>query len=240
MQPLREMQKDFAEALLDGAGHSWGHTVYRGNAFGNWTEALANAYPILRKIVGVNFFNVLARDYAREHPSTSGDLNEFGRRLPKFVAAWPQTLDLPYLPDVARMEWRAHLAHHAANAPAFDAAAVARLPPERYAGLRPLLAPACSLMRSDWPLGRIWAVHQEGYAGEIDVDLAAGVDRVLIHRPRWRTEVASVATGDFRFLAGAGRGRSLGKMVDGALAVDPSFDPAHALLRWVQAGALFL
>src|SRR5258708_8332119 len=95
--------------------------AYRRNVFGNWSGALANAYPIVRKIVGGEFFDAMAREYAREHPSTSGDLNEFGARLPGFVAACPHTRDLPYMPDVSRMEWLAPLPFYSPSAPACHA-----------------------------------------------------------------------------------------------------------------------
>ncbi|MGH7551852.1 MAG: DNA-binding domain-containing protein, partial [Longimicrobiales bacterium] len=36
--------------------------VYRGNVDGNCAKALANAYPILRTVVGGEFFDAMARD----------------------------------------------------------------------------------------------------------------------------------------------------------------------------------
>ena len=61
--------------------------VYRGNVYGNRTKALAAAYPIVRKIVGADFFDAMAREYARGNPAASGDLNEYGERLATFTFA---------------------------------------------------------------------------------------------------------------------------------------------------------
>ena len=241
MPSLREAQRAFAGALLERSRErSWGMSVYRGNAIGNWSGALANAYPIVRKIVGVEFFDAMVRAYAFEHPSRSGDLNEYGGHLPDFVAAYPDTQDLPYLPDVARMEWLAHLSHYAPDALPFDAAALAKLRPENYAALRPSLAPGSALMKSHWPLGRIWTVHQDDYMGDPAVDLSTGVDWILLHRPRWRVEVLSIALGDYRLLACASRDEPLGELLEAVLTLDPSFDPSSALARWVHAGVLSL
>lgn len=241
MHSLREAQRAFAGALLDrGRELSWGISVYRSNVFGNWAGALANAFPIVRKIVGADFFDALAREYARAHPSTSGDLNEYGARLPGFVASYPDTQDLPYLPDAARMEWLAHLAHFAADPAPFDPAVLAKVPPGQYPLLRPKLAPGGALLSSDWPLARIWTVHQDDYAGDTAVELRASLDRILICRPRRRVEVLSITLGDYRFLAGASRDEPLGELLDAALSLDPSFDPSSALARWVHAGVLSL
>ncbi len=239
MRSLLEYQRKFSEALLSKEqSAAWGMAAYRRNVFGNWSGALANAYPIVRKIVGGEFFDAMAREYAREHPSTSGDLNEFGARLPGFVAACPHTRDLPYLPDVARMEWLAHLAYYAPDAAPFDAKRLAALPAENNPELKFKLAPGSALMRSDWPLARIWEVHQDGYSGEVAVEFTPGSHRVLIYRPRWRVEVCPVSLGEYRFLAGAGRGQTLGQLVDAALELDPIFDPSAALPRWVGLRAL--
>lgn len=239
MPSLLECQRAFAAALLDtSTTGSWGLRAYRNNAFGNWSGALANAYPIVRKIVGIDFFDALAPGYARAYPSTNGDLTEFGAHLAEFVSVFHGTQDLPYLPDVARMEWLAHLAYYAADAAPFDPRALAGVAPEKYAGLRPRLAPGSALLRSDWPLARIWFVHQDGFEGDLEVDLRAGPDCVLVLRNGWNVGVRSVTPAEYRFLDGAGRGETLGAALDAALRIDPAFDAAAALPRWVQAGAV--
>jgi len=212
--------------------------VYRGNVHANCAKALAATYPIVRKIVGEDFFVGLAREYANTHPSTSGDLNAFGDALPEFVAAFPHTADLPYLPDVARMEWLAHRAYFAGDAVPLELARLRGVAPADLAKLCPVLAPACALLESRWPLARVWEVHQADYPGEIAVDLNAGPDRILVHRPVWRPRVASLSTGDSRFLASAIEGRSLGVALEAALASDSSFEPGAALSRWFEAGVI--
>ena len=251
MLSLPELQTGFAAALADArhvaavlplfsgapARAQARLAVYRGNVYGNLAKALAGAYPVTRKIVGDEFFAAMAREYAREHPSRSGDLNRYGERLAEFVATFPDTADLPYLPDVARMEWLAHLAYYAADPAPFDVAALADIPDERYAGLTARLAPACALLESSWPLERIWAVHQDDYSGEFGADLQSGPHSVLVHRPRWRAEVLSLAAGDFRFLQSLSQGETLGTALE-AGAGEPGFDPSDALARWIGLGVV--
>ena len=249
---LLELQRSFGTALVD-AGQPERIVplvrgepriaverlaVYRGNVAGNTARALANAYPIVRKILGEEFFDGLAREYARAHPSTSGDLNDYGSQLAEFVAGFAHTQDLPYLPDVARMEWLAHRAYYAADAAPLDPARLAAVPEADYAKLRPVLAPACGLLASRWPLARIWTVHQGDYAGAFEGDLDSGPDRILVHRPRWRAIVEPIRPGEYRFLGCALGGDSLGHALAAALAEDPEFDLPAALARWVAAGVI--
>ena len=235
MPSLLELQQGFASRILQPDGDP-GLAVYRNNIHENCAKALAGAYPIVRKIVGESFFDRLARDYSRAHPSTCGDLNRYGALMPRFVADYAGTQDLPYLPDVARMEWLAHLAYYAADARQFEFRALSQLPEN----LRLQLAPSCALLRSDWPLARLWEVHQDEFAGEFSVDFSAGIERILIHRPDWRVQVRSITLGDFRFLAGAGRSETLGAALEAACALNAGFDASTALATWVQARATTL
>lgn len=224
MPSLPEQQATFGAALL-GSGGAPRMAIYRNNVFGNWRGALESAYPVTRRIVGEAFFAALARAYACAEPSTSGDLSEYGARLAAFTASFEHAQDLPYLPDVARLEWLVHRAYHAAQAPAFDPARA----------LEARLAPACALLESGWPLVAIWQAHQPG-GDPASVDLAAGPERVLVRRPAWRVEVRALARGDFRFLAGLGGG--LGSALEAAVAADAQFQPSTALARWVREGVL--
>jgi hypothetical protein len=227
MPSLLEQQREFAAALLAPAACSPRMAVYRANVHGNWSGALAGAYPVVRRIVGDEFFDAMAREYARAFPSVSGDLHEYGERLADFLAAHADAQDLPYLPDVARLEWLAHRAYYAADAAPFDLSRPTRA----------RLAPACGLLESAWPLPRIWAAHQEG-GDPASVDLGAGPERVLVHRAHWRVDVCSLRAGDYRFLERLQAGADLGTALEAAVAADCAFVARVALAAWVQAGVI--
>lgn len=226
MPALPDQQAAFGAALLDGGGPPR-MAIYRNNVLGNWRGALAGAYPVTRAIVGEVFFAALARAYGRSHPSRSGDLNEFGAGLAGFLEAFPHTQDLPYLPDVARLEWCVHLAYYAADAPPFD---VSRPSEAR-------LAPACAVLVSSWPLAAIWNAHQEG-GDPAAVRLDAGPEYVLVHRPGWRVEVRALERGAYCFLERLAAGEALGPALAAGAAADSGFDPGTALAAWVPQGVI--
>lgn len=221
-----------AERIAAGLG------VYRGNVFGNLAQALAGAYPVVRELLGEEFFDALAREYGRAHPSTSGDLNEFGGELAEFVERFPHTADLPYLSDVARLEWRVHRAYYAADPVGFDSSRVAALPADQQERLRPRLAPGCAVMEFPTPAGRIWLAHREPGPAGLESVLDGTGDRVLVHRPQWTVEVSLLEAGDWAFLAAAERGEALADALGAGVAADPDFNFASALERWFAAGVV--
>lgn len=182
-------QHDWMDALQRPAGAPPGlreardtvrFEVYRASFEANLGQALRDTYPVVNRLVGEDYFGQVARAYLRAHPSHSGDLHEYGAHFATFLAAQDSVLDLPYLPDVARLEWLAHLAFHAADAEPLTLAALAGLPPDFYAGL--CLLPCVGVMRSEFPVHRIWQVNQESWTSDAVVHLGAGGVRLAVTR----------------------------------------------------------
>ena len=212
--------------------------IYRGNARANAAKALAAAYPIVGKIVGGEFFSGLAREYESRFPSVSGDLNDYGESFAAFLAAFAPAQDIPYLADVARLEWRVHRAHYAADAKPFDATRLSSVPAEKQLHLIPRLHPACSLLHSGFPLARIWEAHQESHRGEIDVDFSRRSAAVLVYRPRFRVEVTDIGDAEAAFLAAAQDGATLEAALTAALSLDSSFDLGRSLGEWIGSSVI--
>ena len=129
MGELARLQADFLDAVVDPAnagrapalragriGSAERLAVYRHNLHSNWRAALADTHPVVERLVGPAFFGEAARRYAIAHPSASGDLNRFGAGFARFLGAYEHARDLPYLADVARLEWAWHECFHAADA----------------------------------------------------------------------------------------------------------------------------
>ena len=207
--------------------------IYRGNLHANRAQALANAFPVVAKIVGEEFFDGLAREYGRRHPSTSGDLNEYGERFAAFLAGFAPAQELPYLTHVARLEWCVHRAHYAADHAPLESSRLAALPEARQATLRLALNPAAAMLASDYPIARIWEIHRPEYGGEFTVDLTPAHHFALVYRPEYTVRVAAISAGEFAFLHASGEGEQLGPALDAALAADSKFDLGSALVRWI-------
>ena len=212
--------------------------IYRGNVLANTGKALTAAFPVVRQLVGDPFFAGLAREYAHARPSADGDLNRYGAGFAAFLAAFPHVRDLPYLPDVARLEWLVHRAHYAADGAPLDAGRLAEVAEIDYPRLVLRLHCAVGLLESAYPVGRIWEVHAPDYGGEIAVDLDSGPQHVVVYRPRFRAAVAVLNAGEAAFLAAAAEGKSLHTALDSALAADPRFDLGESLQRWVVSNVI--
>ena len=252
---LRDIQQAMADSLL-ADDHAAAHLirggklgaerrldVYRHNVMANLRGALRDIFPIVNRIVGNSFFLHAAEQFIRVTPSQSGDLNGFGREWPEFLADYPHAAGLPYLPDVARLEWVWHECFHAADAAPLDLARLAAIDPDEHGTLVFHLHPAVRLVDSAFPVLRIWQVNQADFNGDLQVDWAQGGDALLIRREvnggaGVEVVIQSLTGGAWRFLTELQAGHALEPAAAAALAADAAFNLQGFLLESVQSGVI--
>lgn len=156
--------------------------IYRNNYRGNLHDALAGAYPVVRQLVGDDFFRFMGRKFIAQYPSRNANLHRYGAELADFVAAFEPAKELLYLEDVAALEWACHQAYFAADADALDIDELAQIPAERYAELILHLQPSCHLLHSRYPVAAIWHAHQPGVGDDFRIDLDSGACDALVCR----------------------------------------------------------
>ena len=173
------------EGLTDPEGRPAGRrfSVYRNNVAVSLTEALETAFPVIRKLVGEEFFKAMAGVYLRAHPPSSPLMMYYGQEMPEFLANFQPAQSLPYLPDVARLELAMRRSYHAADPRAFDPARLQDMPADVLMAARIELAETVELLSSPFPIHAIWAHNMTGApapvaAAEAVVVLRAGYDPV--------------------------------------------------------------
>lgn len=216
MSALAQLQRRFMDELLGDGPCDAGMRVYRRNLRANHEQALAAAYPVVKRLVGDAFFAEAAARYGREAGSRSGDLHRLGDRFAEYLATYRHASGLPYLPDVARLEWALHEAFHAADAPSLDFAALARVAPGDSARLRLRLHPSVRLLRARHPVLAIWEANQPERDGTPQRDeLEAPEERVRVARVGGVPQARRVDALEWALLAGFAAGASLEEAVEG-------------------------
>jgi len=118
MSSLRDIQMAFSDAMtgqkVDAVAGELDRTkgsplrsiaLYRRLIRINYLQVLKITYPVLYRLVGEQYFGILARGYFKIHPSTGGDLFPYGSYVPVFL----EELNVPSLfVQVAKLEWACH------------------------------------------------------------------------------------------------------------------------------------
>jgi hypothetical protein len=247
MPSLRDLQRQFAAALA--APVSTGGAlvdderlaVYRANGRAKYRHALAATYPVVRRLTGAPFFNATVDEFVAAQPPVSGDLNVYGKDFARFLERYTPAASLPYLPDVARLEWAIDDANRAADAPRVPDAILAALSivvPERVPRVRIALEVSCQLIASAYPILRIWRANQPDRAGDERIDLEEGGIVLLVRRDADGVGLQPLDRAEHAWLAALARGATLGEAIDAAVAADMMFDLGAALHAHIGAGTI--
>jgi hypothetical protein len=237
---LFELQLRLREALLGGdAGNIVGDIlgegiepaarlgIYRNHALATLGDALRRIYPVVCRLVDERFFVYATHEYLREHPPRSRCLVEYGADFADFLAAFPPCAGLPYVADVARLEWALNSALAKGQPTPLRADTFAAIPAGEVAYVTLRLQPSLSYLASPWPIDAIWRANQ---ADEVPtVDLAGGGANLEIRRDGEAVFWRRLNLGTFAFRKSLADGRVVAGALMAASLCDPVFDPAAAL-----------
>ena len=251
MRALRELQLRFVDALFggdvagvaaqieaNGVDPADRLDIYRNNLHEGFIKALAIGFPVIERLAGADYFRRLALDFLRAHPSRAGNLHHIGAHFPRFLRERFANTDYRYFADVAALEWSHGEALLAADAEPISASTLGEVEPDHYEGLRFTLHPACGLVRSAFPIVRIWSANQPESTAQETIDLGSGGDNVLVLRTPECVELHRLPAGDFTALEAFATGATLGAALEAAQAAEPTFDLGTALRRFLELAIL--
>ena len=250
MSSLRELQRAFKAALLDGGAQAILGSireggglsaaqrlqVHRNTATLLLAEALTANVPATARMVDERFFAYAAAGFLRRHPPRQPRLAEYGRELPEFLAAFEPAAGLPWLADLARLERIMLDCQEAPEVRALVAEDLSDLTPDHIAELRLPWRPAAGLLASPWPVDalRDYALHGgEGRAPS----LQDGPVRLLIRRTADGVAARRLGADEYALLDRIGSGLSLAEALDG-LATEPAPILARAIADGVFSAPL--
>jgi hypothetical protein len=246
---LAALQRAFAEALFDPAETVPGGVVggltrparrfhlYRNNVRAGLVETVRARFPAVERLVGEECFRAVARIFVEAHPPRTPALLDYGAAFIPFLAGFAPLRELPYLPDVARLEWLRSRAYHAPDAAPLDTATLAAMPADGLGAARFALHPSAQLFASDYPAVTIWEANAgDGEAGPLLAD--QGPEAALIVRPLLDVLVLRLGPGGYAFAAALAGRSPLADAVERAAAASPDFSLPDALGALLGAGAI--
>lgn len=156
MSLLREWQRQLVSAVVDSDDPQW--QIHRNNWRCNLRGALRTGYPVIERLVGAKFFDYCADCYIDAQPSRSSNLEHYGAEFSLFLRDFPAAQSLPYLSDVAALEFAIE---QLLTSPADDGQA---------------------FVRSRFPILKIWQFNQPDAASDETIDLDSGGDALRVYR----------------------------------------------------------
>ncbi len=185
--------------------------VYRNNSAVSISEALASGFPVVARLVGEEFFKAMASVYMQTNLPTSPLLVNFGENFPEFIKGFEPAQSVPYLADMASVEWAWTQAYNAADATSIDIDQMGLITPEKMFEAKFLLHPSIKLIKSKWPVLSIWSAHQQENTSELLDIIEDAPEQGIIIRPDLEVNVVAILEQVYVFINSIAQGGTLGE-----------------------------
>jgi len=251
---LAHLQGEFQEYLLRGARTIETRVVgservpvetrlgiYAGAYGSRLIDALGSSYPALAALLGEEDFRILGAKYVRAHDSRHFSIRNYGDALEEFLGTHADYADVPLLAELARWEWLLCAVFDAADAEPLAVAALARVAPADWPGLRFTFHPSVRRVALSWNAPQVWKALTEG--GERpELRVAAEPVEWLAWRQDLRNYFRSLEPAEAGALDAARQGASFGELCERLAATcgaeRTAAEAAALLARWLGDGLI--
>lgn len=204
-------------------------SVYRNNVLVGLVDALADTYPVTQMLVGETFFRAMAGCFVRAHPPVSPILAYYGHEFADFIASFQPAATLPYLADLARLEYLRVNAYHSEDIPDLSPDALAHLITDESALPTTIfsLHPSFHILASNHPVVALWSAHQSDQPSPELAGIALDrAETALVFRTGLDVLIMHIEAASGIFLSWLKQGLPLGRAVE---QTQENFDLANAL-----------
>lgn len=209
-------------------------SIYKNNIFISLTEALSQTFPVVEKLVGEDFFAFTAKTFIKERPPIQGPLFEYGNQFPDFLKSFEPASSLPYLPDIAHLEWAMNTSFHAENISPINATDLSQFSDDEFSNLLFKLHPSFRIINSEYPIYDIWLLNQDD-TDEMEIDLAKA-SNVIIFRPDDQVLAKEISNDTSLFIKALQINENIEKSYISVAQINPEFDAAMAMVELLSIG----
>ena len=172
-------------------------SIYRGSIFGGLKKALAETYPVTKELVGEDFFNMMLGQYIKYYPCQVQDLNDYGKELAEFIQGLKQVRSVPYLAEVAELEWFYNVCLNS-EMENNNLEEISLLNDEQQGKIKFNFPKGTGLICVTYPVDLIWDSHVN--SSEKDIDLNKECVYLIIWKNVTNVEINRLSDKQFYFL----------------------------------------
>ena len=217
--------------------------IYAEMYFARLVDVLENDFPRVSALVGCERFHELASQYLARYPSTHPSLRYLGRFFPEFLEEHITTVDMPFLGDLATLEWERVDVFDAVDAEPLRVEHLQNITPEEWPTLRFQLIPALRVIQCKWPVYEIWNAAEMEEASAIVAGVRPEPTVLRIWRNEFSVYHAKIDTIEQTALTCLLSDKPFAAVCAAVEEITPEADATTTvvgglLLRWIEDGVL--
>jgi len=173
-------------------------SVYRNNVIHSLSQAISDSYPVVLRLIGADLFNALAIEYVRKSLPSEASLLNYAADFADFLADHPSCQTLPFLADVARIEYLYIQCFHGSDATAITMSDLFNLEQDKLPQVIFKKHPNVFLFNTDQPALEIWTENLKDEVERIDLSIA-NQTYLLLYREQYQVVPMQLTASCFYF-----------------------------------------
>ncbi len=202
-------------------------------------DVLYDDFPKTARALGSERFQRVACAHLARHPSEHPSVRHVGRGFADLLDEAPDVADVPFVGDLARLEWARLDVFDAADAEPLHLEDLRRIAPEDWPHLRLELVPAVRRLRVGWAVCDVWAMIDAGQTGVCPTALEANV---RVWRDGFVVYQATMDPAECAAFERVANGEPFSSMCDALAPIvgleRAADEAARMVLRWIEDGLL--
>jgi hypothetical protein len=239
--PLADIQHQIRDAVVDqngtsvapllvgGADPSKRLDIHRRHYEASLTAAVVGRFPATVWLIGARRLEEAARRFVHEHPPTARCIAEYGAAFPPFLAAWPETAPLTYVPAFADLDWHLGRLAVSVDVPAVTREHMAAMAPTDLADMAVQLQPGSHYLKAPWAIDTLVTMYLTDASLEAWT-LTDDEVHLEVRGARGSFRFSRLTAADYAFRASLSAGCTLGDAAADGVRKDLAFDPGAALV----------
>lgn len=183
--------------------------VYRNNYRQSLIEALESTYPVILRLIGSELFRAIASEYVDDRPPANASLLYYGDAFPDHLEQHSSCQQLPYLADVARIEWHYIQCFHGPDSDVITMHDLLAIDEDLLAQVQFVMHPSCRLLDSAFPSLDIWQANLETEVPELCLDELNPSNILLYRDDNLQVVPVHLSVEAYLFLLGLFRGLTI-------------------------------
>ena len=212
--------------------------VYRNTTFVSLKKCLTSTFPAVEALVSKDFMHYACHEFIKKHPPSHGALLFYGAEFADFLQTFTPTKNMPYIADIARLEWALSEAYDAEDAPYIQSEDFAKESIERLSNQTFKLSPHVHLLTSPFPIYSIWQMtHTPENEQNINMEQS---ECVLVYRnyTDLKSYALPLSLGYFTLLKSLKKGHTLAESITFSLHQEPALCLEKTLADILNRGLL--
>ncbi|MEP0357767.1 DNA-binding domain-containing protein [Paraglaciecola sp.] len=205
---------------LTGAENQGRLAVYRNTFISGCIDGLTRKYPSCEKLLGVDFFKTLAREFSISNPPTNPVLSEFGEDFPEYVrdTLKQEHPDLSYVWDICQLDRAWHHAYFSLEKVPLDEAGIESLIVD-IENKSLSLHPSVQLVNVSSAITTLWSQLRDSDISE-QMAIEFKPETVLLWRDSGKILHRVLAASEALFILSIYEGKTLGESAEIAMQSD--------------------